>query len=60
MQPFTIEDVNITCELQPHVPRIKILRNFAFLNLKIRQGWTKERIVSYVGLCLSEQKTTKN
>lgn len=57
---FTMEDVNAAHAIKPYLPKIKILKNFAFLNRKIRQGWTKEGVVSYVGLCQSEHTTVKN
>jgi len=55
-----MEDVNAAHAIKPYLPKIKILKNFAFLNRKIRQGWSKEGVVSYVGLCQSEHTTVKN
>jgi len=57
---FTMEDVNAAHAIKPYLPKIKILKNFAFLNRKIRQGWNEEGIVSYIGLCQSEHTTVKN
>jgi hypothetical protein len=55
-----MKDVEAAHAIKPYLPKIKILKNFAFLNRKIKQGWTEEGIVSYVGLCQSEHTTVKN
>jgi hypothetical protein len=60
MKRFTMKDVEAAHAIKPYLPKIKILKNFAFLNRKIKQGWTEEGIVSYVGLCQSEHTTVKN
>lgn len=57
---FTMEDVNAAHAIKPYLSKKIFLKKFAFLNRKIRQGWSMEGVVSYVGLCQSEHTTVKD
>ena len=54
---FTMEDVKIAHSLKPYLPEEKFLKQFAFLNLKITQGWNMNKIVQLYDKMHTDDKT---
>lgn len=42
---FTMEDVDIAHELKPYLPKKVFVKKFAYLNSKLRKGWSLEKVI---------------
>ena len=45
---FSMEDVRVAHALKPYLPVEKFIKQFAFLNLKISQGWDMNKVMKHV------------
>jgi hypothetical protein len=48
MKHFTMEDVDLAKKLKPYLPKKFIIKQFAFCNLKLRQGWSLGSLIAYI------------
>jgi len=48
MKLFTMEDVDLAKKLKPYLPKKFIVKQFAFCNFKLRQGWSLGSLIAYI------------
>jgi len=51
-----MEDVKAAHALKPYLPVEKFIKQFAFLNLKISQGWDMNKVVKHVETITADVK----
>lgn len=53
---FSMEDVKAAHALKPYLPVEKLIKQFAFLNLKISQGWDMNKVIKHVETITADVK----
>jgi hypothetical protein len=59
MQKLTMQDVEAAHSLKPYLPKKRYVKFFGFINYKMKKGWSGEKIMKLIELCLESNNTVE-
>jgi len=59
MEKLTMEDVKAAHSIKPYLPEKRFVKFFGFINYKLKKGWSGQKIMRLIELCLEENNKLK-
>lgn len=54
-----MQDVEAAHSLKPYLPKKRYVKFFGFINYKMKKGWSGEKIMKLIELCLESNNTVE-